>query len=139
LCGDISFHVLITSLHHHNSLMGMRFFLWWWTSWFWTQSVLKCKWFSLYLHSLWLSNYLRQYVCWTHWFCSFINYSLVTTLGEAYLDCSTIILFSSFPYADGGFGESKGVSSFNKGNQWLQIDLYNKSKVIGCYLSIRCC
>jgi len=66
LHNNINFHVLNTSLHNHDSLMGVRFILWWWTGWFWTQPVLGCWWLSSYLH-LWLLNWLWQYVNWAHW------------------------------------------------------------------------
>jgi len=41
----------------------------------------------------------------------------MTTKREAFLDCSTIVFFSSFPHTGGGFGESSGVSSSDKGNR----------------------
>jgi hypothetical protein len=34
---------------------------------------------------------------------SLINYSLVTTSGESFLDYSTIVFFSSLPCTNGGF------------------------------------
>jgi hypothetical protein len=47
---------------------------------------------------------------------SLINYSSMTTSRKASLDCSIIVFFSSLPHTGGGFGELRGVSSFEKGN-----------------------
>jgi len=47
---------------------------------------------------------------------SLINYSLVTTPKKASLDYPSVVLFSFLPYNDYGFGQSGGVSSFDRRN-----------------------
>jgi hypothetical protein len=111
LCGDISFHVLVTSLHHHNSLMGMRVFSG------------ELDGFGLN-QSLGVDGLVCTFICCNYWIVhgdiltehtyhrSLMNYSLITTLGKGFLDCYVVIFFSNC-----GLGESIDVSSFDKGNQ----------------------
>jgi len=113
LHSNINFHVLITSFHNHDLLMGVRFFFQWWIGWFWTQWVPNVDdsvhIFTCCDNRTGCGNMLAKCID----RCSLMNYSLVTTLGKGFLDCSATTLFFSFSWIGCGFEESTCVSSFD--------------------------